>query len=406
LVDEANCISAWGHDFRPDYLQLGELIDSLGHPIVIALTATAAPPVRDEIIERLHLDDPVVVVHGFDRPNIHLAVERFDDVESKDRALLADVEARAGRGDSGIVYVGTRKRAEVLAAALIERGVRAAAYHAGMATKRRDDAQRRFMDGEVDVMVATTAFGMGIDKPDVRFVVHAEIAESLDAYYQEVGRAGRDGDASVATLYYQPSDLSLRRFLAAGAGVKPEDVAAVLGVLRGERGGAERKALGERTGLSDRRVAHVLRRLDDVGAATLGRAVARAADDRRSVEEVVAAIATIDEQRASMQKSRIEMMRSYAEGRVCRRRQLLTYFGEHYERDCGHCDNCDAGRAHDDVPRVESGFAPGDRVRHDQFGPGQVMRTEADSIVVLFDDVGYKTLASAIVAAENLLAPG
>src|ERR687889_1044485 len=170
VVDEAHCISEWGHDFRPDYLRLGAAIETLGHPPVLALTATAAPPVRDEIVERLGLRDPEIVVRGFDRPNIDLAVERFHDERHKDEALLDAVAAAA---KPGIVYAATRKRTEELTAALAERGVEAAAYHAGLKKSERERAQERFMDSDLEVIVATTAFGMGVDKADVRFVFHA-----------------------------------------------------------------------------------------------------------------------------------------------------------------------------------------------------------------------------------------
>ena len=182
VVDEAHCVSQWGHDFRPDYLRLGEVRHALGDPVLLALTATAAPPVRAEILELLEMNEPEVVVRGFDRPNIWLGVERFTDAERKTRALL-DWVAGAAPGP-GIVYAATQKGAEDLAAQLGERGIRAAVYHGGLSPKRREAAQEAFMadDGDVDVMCATIAFGMGVDKADVRWVLHHDVSESVDAY--------------------------------------------------------------------------------------------------------------------------------------------------------------------------------------------------------------------------------
>jgi ATP-dependent DNA helicase RecQ len=181
VIDEAHCISEWGHDFRPEYLRVGAAAEALGRPPVLALTATAAPPVRDEIVERLALRDPVVLVRGFDRPNIHLAVERFHGEQGAERKLRALREAVEAAPKPGIVYVATRRQAEELAASLCELGVAAASYHAGMRAAERDAVQERFMDSHLEVVVATTAFGMGIDKADVRWVFHSEVSESLDA---------------------------------------------------------------------------------------------------------------------------------------------------------------------------------------------------------------------------------
>jgi ATP-dependent DNA helicase RecQ len=220
VVDEAHSISEWGHDFRPDYLRLGALGERLGHPVVLALTATASPPVREEIAARLHMRDPEVIVRGFDRPNIRLSVEAHH-VEGRKRTAL--VEQAAELGGPGIVYAATRRAAEEIAAELDDREVRALAYHAGLSRSRRDAAQEAFMGDEVDVVVPTTAFGMGVDKPNARFVLHHDPSDSVDAYYQEVGRAGRDGEPAEAVLFYRPEDLGVRRFFA-GGGVDGETV--------------------------------------------------------------------------------------------------------------------------------------------------------------------------------------
>lgn len=179
VVDEAQCVAAWGHDFRPDYLRLAQAAQRVGRPTVLALTATAAPPVREEIVERLGMDDPALVVAGFDRPNIALEVRRFLDDTDKRRGV---VERAAAEPKPGIVYTATRRDAEAYADDLAALGLSAAAYHAGLTAGERSRVHDAFLAGETDVVVATSAFGMGIDKEDVRFVLHASVPGSLDAY--------------------------------------------------------------------------------------------------------------------------------------------------------------------------------------------------------------------------------
>ena len=184
VVAEAHCVSSWGHDVRPDYLRLGSIVAQLGHPPVLALTATAPPPIREEIVERLGMRDAVQVVHGFDRPDLSIEVVAVrDDDRRRDEVVLRAM----GSPKPGIVYTATRRFADSYAEALQGLGAEAAAYHAGTRAADRADVQNRFMAGDLDVVVATTAFGMGIDKADVRFVIHAEVADSLDSWYQEVG---------------------------------------------------------------------------------------------------------------------------------------------------------------------------------------------------------------------------
>src|SRR3954453_5017843 len=229
VVDEAHCVSSWGHDFRPDYLRLGEVIARLGHPVPLALTATASPPVREEIVSRLHMRDPHQLVCGFDRPNIHFEVVPARGADAKAESVVLRV---AGEPKPGIVYAATRKDAEEYAAALTELGLRACCYHAGMRAGDRNDVHSLFLDDGLDVVVATTAFGMGIDKPNVRFVLHADVPESLDAYYQEIGRAGRDDKRADCVLFYRPEDLGLRRYFGSGAPVEAADALAVLRFAR------------------------------------------------------------------------------------------------------------------------------------------------------------------------------
>jgi ATP-dependent DNA helicase RecQ len=411
VVDEAHCVSAWGHDFRPDYLRLGGVIEQLGHPTVLALTATAAPPVRAEIVERLEMRDPEIVIAGFDRPEIRLEVEHHPDAHAKRQAVLDRVVTEVGLGHRpGIVYSATRKGTFDLADALEERGLSARAYHAGLKNSEREETQQAFMDDELDVVVATTAFGMGIDKPDTRFVIHAEPADSLDSYYQEIGRCGRDGKPALAVLIYRQEDLGLRRFFASGA--PPEDeLRQVAGLVAaapaaGLEDGVDVTALREETGRGATPLARDLNLLEQVAAVVLDdEGAAHPADGAPPPAEAAHAARELAEHHERVDQSRVEMMRGYAETTECRRQFLLGYFGEQLDRPCGNCDN----DTDDTPPRAATAveadvpFPVGTPVEHTEWGPGEVMRLEDDRLVVLFEEVGYKTLALAAVVEHGLL---
>jgi ATP-dependent DNA helicase RecQ len=404
VVDEAHCISEWGHDFRHDYLRIGAAAQALGRPAILALTATAAPPVRDEIVERLGLRDPAIVIRGFDRPNIRLGVERFHGEAGEERKLRALADRIAESPAPGIVYVATRRQAEELADSLCERDVRAASYHAGMKGSERDDVQERFMAGSLDVVAATTAFGMGIDKADVRWVFHSEISESLDAYYQELGRAGRDGEPAEAVLFYRTEDLGLRRFFSGSGHVEVDEIGQVLAAVREHAGPVEPAELQEATELSQTKLTTAVSRLEEAGAVeVLPSGEVAAADDDRPPSAAIRAAAEAEEKRRSFDRSRVDMMRAYAETDGCRRAFVLSYFGEPFEPPCGNCDNCLAGRVDaDDLPE-DVPFAVGARVAHGHWGEGVVQRYDDDAVVVLFDEVGYKTLALEVVRERELL---
>jgi len=401
VVDEAHVISEWGHDFRPEYLRLGAFAERLGGPTVLALTATAAPPVRREIAEKLRMRNPEVIVRGFDRPNLHLAVRRFSHAPAKQKALAAAIASAA---KPGIVYIATRRGAEELAAALSAAGVHAEAYHAGLQGHRREQLQDAFMDDEVEVIVATTAFGMGIDKPNVRFVFHAGISDSLDSYYQEIGRAGRDGEPAVACIFYRPEDEAIRRFFGGAGGVDPDELEAVATAVEAHGAAVDPPELSEELHLSNSRVLEAVNRLEESGWLVVGDdgEVARR-QDAPPLEEAIAAGAAASERHREFERSRLEMMRGYAETVGCRRDHVLSYFGEQHEVPCWNCDNCDAGLVSaDSQPRP---FGIGTRVRHPEWGEGEVQRYDEERVIVLFESVGYKTLGLEIVAAHELLTP-
>ncbi|MEU0667516.1 ATP-dependent DNA helicase RecQ [Streptomyces lavendulocolor] len=411
VVDEAQCVSAWGHDFRPDYLRLAQAARRVGRPPLLALTATAAPPVRQEIMDRLGMDDPALVVAGFDRPNIALCVRRFQDDDDKRRAV---VERAAGEPKPGIVYAATRKDSEWYAGELAGLGLTAAAYHAGLRAQERSRVHDAFLDGTLDVVVATSAFGMGIDKEDVRFVLHASVPGSLDALYQEVGRAGRDGRPALAVLHYRPEDTGMRNFFAART---PGD--ATLGKvaehLDEQDGPLPLDDLRKETGLSRNRLTAAVNLLEEAGAARTDEDGSVRPDPGVSADEAVEQAGEAARARRRLERTRVEMVRAYAETTGCRRRFLLGYFGEPYDAPCGNCDVCEEaaadGSGGGDVtdggapPDAGGGspFGAGARVRHREWGDGTVLSEEGDRVTVLFDTMGYRTLSLPAVSDGDLL---
>jgi ATP-dependent DNA helicase RecQ len=399
VIDEAHCVSTWGHDFRPDYLRLGQVIEALGHPRILALTATAAPLVQAEIVERLGMQDPNVIVEGFDRPNIDLSVERFEDDAEKQDYLIQQVVRTA---KPGLVYTATRKRAELLAQKLQQAGVQADFYHAGMKKDEREQVESAFMQDQLNVLVATTAFGMGVDKPNIRFVFHAEISDSLDSYYQEIGRAGRDGEPAQAILFYNSSDLNLKRFFAGRGQLNDQQVKQVLQQVRRLKSPASPKQLLEQTGLSKAKLSKVLSRLTEVGTLeALPNGDILPVKPLKQLKQISAAVMQVQEQRQQFEKSRLTMMQGFAEVRGCRREYLLNYFGEHFSGPCNACDNCRAGITTEDTSYQP--YALGARVAHKEWGEGTVMRYEGDKVVILFDQIGYKTIDIQTALLRKLL---
>ena len=396
VVDEAHLLSQWGQDFRPDYLRLSAQADALGADVRMALTATAAPPVRAEIIKRLELQDPEVVIGDFNRPEINLSVHRVLSREGKQREIEQAVSEFEG---PGIVYAATRAGAEAIKDALAAAGHDVVLYHAGLPMAARRQAMESFFDGSTRIMAATVAFGMGIDKADVRWVVHADPPGSIDAYYQEIGRSGRDGKPAHARLVYHDADLAVVRHLAVGSRLSE---ATVLDVARRLADGIADNGTDDLdiTVRGSRSVTLALARLVDIGAATW------LADGGVQWKELMTVAASLEasaeksKREQEIQASRLDMMRRYAEHTGCRRSFLLTYFGQSYPGPCGNCDN---DRQHAPTPHWEEPFPIGARVASDRWGQGTIQRYDRDQVTVLFDDHGYRDLLVSILREKNLL---
>ncbi|SAL40126.1 ATP-dependent DNA helicase RecQ [Caballeronia cordobensis] len=438
VIDEAHCISQWGHDFRPAYVELIHAIKMLGRPPVLALTATATPAVIVDIVRELQMRHPHVIHTGVYRDNLHFNVEQLTNPEDRRKRAIELATQEAG---SGIVYCATVAECEALHAALVDAGVLAERYHGKLSSGARSDAQDAFMADRARVMVATNAFGMGIDKPDIRFVIHAQMPGSLDAYYQEAGRAGRDGEPARCTLLFDMKDRQVQQFFMSGRYPSAETIARVAEKVR-------ELAMEDSGRTLAQPLARLREALPNVGAnklrvaATLLNDIGMTRRTRRGGMKLVgddAPLAKLDDasrlyaERAERDRAVLERMIGYAQSAQCRWRMLLDYFADDMNgarasaplcasdvdyrapddelggATCGACDNCVHPPQVIESPREmrekeqsspESRmpkFAQGDRVRVRRYGEGVVEMVSADRVAVRFADDETRTFIARYV---------
>ena len=404
VVDEAHLVSEWGQEFRPEYLRLVDAIAELGRPTILALTATASPPVQADITRRLGMRSPEVVVADFDRPNISLAM-RPTQTGKREAQAVDDrcVDVLTQRETPALVYALTHARCESLAARLRLDAFRAAPYHGGLAADARADVQDGFFSGRLDVVVATSAFGMGIDKPDIRTVVHAGVPASIDDYYQEIGRAGRDGEPAAAVLVHDPRTIRIPRILAARTHLGEATLHRVVDAIEdagGQIAVAELVTSAEVPAHAVDRVVNELTELGFVSVTGSGRHRVVAPDRHLPPPvELTEQLVAVDRRRQAVLASRLDAAREYAETTRCRRAELLAYFGENYAPPCNNCDNDQiSGTAVASRPSITGGVP----VRHRLWGEGQLLSRDDHELLVYFNSVGYKHLTASTLTSGIL----